>query len=223
MTACRRNLKPVDADAVQHQLSRAVALASDTLRRRGATPAAVAEVIQHILNPAPPDGALIPQVRGLQIAAWHHDLYIQVGLQRLLNSEERPRLTAALAEERLTVYRQPYRAITASLTLAGLGVEDISRLPISAACPTGSSIRATNGRVELGAATARAVRAQLHLRRNADPAEPLLPHSPKALAKVLTDAAVDVGVHVHGRRAERTRDHSRSNLLALGVTVTSLR
>jgi hypothetical protein len=223
MDACRRTLVPADAEAVEQQLSRSVAQANDTLRRRGATPAAVAELVQHILNPAPRDGALITQVRGLQIAAWHHDLYIQVDLQRLLNSEERPRLAAASAEERLTVYRQPYRAITPILTLAGLGVEDISSLPIRAACPTGSSIRTTNGSIALGTATARAVRAQRHLRRNADPAQPLLPHSPKALAKALTDAAVDVGVHVHGRRAERTRDHSRSNLRALGITITSLR
>jgi hypothetical protein len=38
-----------------------------------------------------------------------------------------------------------------------------------------------------------------------------LPHTPKAL----TDAATDLAVHVHGRRAERTRPHISSTLRRL--------
>ena len=54
------------------------------------------------------------------------------------------------------------------------------------------------------------------------PADLLLPYSTKALAKVLTEAATDLGLHVHGRRAERTRDHTEGALRALGVTVEAL-
>jgi hypothetical protein len=222
MAACRRALSAEDAAVVEQQLASSVRQADATLSAHGATTATVAKVMQELLNPAPHDPELITRVRGLQIAAWHHDLYMQVDLQRLLNSEERPRLTAAAAEECLTVYRQPYRAITPVLTMAGLGVEDISTLPIRATCLTGTSVRVGQDRIELGERTARAVRAQLHLRGHAGPDAPLLPHTPKALAKALTEAAVDVGVHVHGRRAERTRDHSRSNLRALGITVARL-
>ena len=56
----------------------------------------------------------------------------------------------------------------------------------------------------------------------AGPTDPLLPHTTKALANVLTDAAQDLGLHLHGRRAERTRDHTEGALRALGITVTSL-
>jgi len=49
-----------------------------------------------------------------------------------------------------------------------------------------------------------------------------MPHTPKAVAKALTDAVIDVGVRVHGRRAERTRDHTQGALRALGITVADL-
>jgi hypothetical protein len=39
---------------------------------------------------------------------------------------------------------------------------------------------------------------------------------------VLAGEAVDVGVRVHGRRAERTRHHTQGALRALGITITDL-
>jgi hypothetical protein len=62
------------------------------------------------------------------------------------------------------------------------------------------------------------VQRQLRLATGASPDDPLLPYSPKAL----TEAATDLGVRVHGRRAERTRDHTEGALRALGVTVETL-
>ncbi len=63
---------------------------------------------------------------------------------------------------------------------------------------------------------------QLRLAAGAGLDDPLLPHSPKALAKALTEAATDLGIPVHGRRAERTRNHTDGALCALGVTVETL-
>jgi hypothetical protein len=63
---------------------------------------------------------------------------------------------------------------------------------------------------------------QLRVAAGGSPDDPLLPHSSKALAKTLTEAATDLGIHVHGRRAERTRDHTEGALRALGVTVETL-
>ena len=41
-------------------------------------------------------------------------------------------------------------------------------------------------------------------------------------AKALTDAATDVGVHVHGRRAARSRAHRDDTLRPLGIKVQAL-
>ena len=88
----------------------------------------------------------------------------------------------------------------------------------------GTSIDTPDALVLVGPHTSRAVRAQRQLRLagSAGPADPLLPYSPKALAKALTEAATDLGIHVHGRRAERTRDHTEGALRALGDTVETL-
>jgi hypothetical protein len=190
----------------------------------GATEKTVATLVHHIVNPAPDDPELVVDLRALQVAAWDHNLYVKIDMPRLLNSEERPRIPTARADGGLAAYRQPYRAIACSLGRLGHGVADIADITIGDTRPDGRRLSCNGHEVELGDAAARAVRAQLHLRARSGATEddPLLPQTPKALAKALTDAAIDVGVRVHGRRAERTRDHTQGALRALGITIADL-
>jgi hypothetical protein len=223
-TTCRETLT---ADALELVETRFLATAQhcDTrLGRDGAHRATVATLAYELINPAPDDPKLITDLRALQVAAWQHDLYVRIDLPRLLHSEERPRFPSLEADFALTAYRQPYRAITAVLTRHGVGLEDIANTRLCDCTEDGRHVRIAGRTVPLGPHTARAVRAQHHLRSRdgADPTDLLLPHSTKALAKALTDAAHDLGLHLHGRRAERTRDHTEGALRALGIDVMSL-
>jgi hypothetical protein len=80
--------------------------------------AATAELLDEILHPAPGNNELIVDARALQLAGWHHDLYIKVDTDRLLNSEELPTVSTLVAARRLAVYRQPYRTLLVALTVA---------------------------------------------------------------------------------------------------------
>jgi hypothetical protein len=52
--------------------------------------------------------------------------------------------------------------------------------------------------------------------------EQLMPYAPQTLAAVLTDANKDLGLHVKGRRAERTRPKHIAFLRRLGITLRTL-
>ncbi|MBN1093446.1 hypothetical protein JKP75_13260 [Blastococcus sp. TML/M2B] len=223
-SAYRRTLSAADAARVDAVFSTTARDCTQGLRAHGATRGTVADLLYGLLNPAPPDAQLTVQLRALQAAAWHHDLYVKIDLARLLHGEERPRIPAAVADAALAPYRQPYRPITVMLTRNSWDLASIGAIRISDAAGDGATLATTTGRVSFGPHTARAVRAQVQLRRaaGAEDNDPLLPHSPKALAKALTEAATDLGLHVHGRRAERTRDHTEGALRALGVTVEAL-
>jgi hypothetical protein len=222
--ACAQALPADGAARVDAHFHAAARACDEALRDHGASRHTVADLLHRILNAAPGDAQLTVEVRALQTAAWHHDLYVKVDLARLLHSEERPRTPAADADAALAAYRQPHRAITVALTRDGRGLEDIGAVLIGDASPDGGTLTIADGAVRVGPHTARAVRAQRHLRlaEGAGTDEPLLPHTPKALAKALTEAAGDLGIHVFGRRAERTRDHTEGALPALGVTVEAL-
>jgi hypothetical protein len=217
-------LGPDDAGRVDACFGRIVDRCERSFAESGATRETVANALYVILNDAPADAELTVAIRALQVAAWRHDQYIKVDMPRLLHSEERPRIKPCELDAAMVAYRQPYRAITAALTRAGHGVADIAAVAVEDADADGTAISVAATPVPLGLHTARAVRAQVHLRKlqGARPGDPLLPHSPKALAKALTDTATDLGIHVFGRRAERTRNHTEGALRALGVTVTRL-
>jgi hypothetical protein len=220
--ACRQTLTPSDLERVETRFLNTARHCHTRLAADGADRAAVAALVYEILNPAPADAELITDLRGAQVAAWHHDLYVRIDLPRLLNSEERPRIPAHEADARLVAYRQPYRAIAVVLTRHGAGLEDIANIRL---CDAADGHLDCAGRtITLGPHTARAVRAQQHLREQAGagPNDPLLPHTTKTLAKALTDAAEDLGLRVHGRRAERTRDHTQGALRALGIDIASM-
>jgi hypothetical protein len=220
----RRRLDPCDAARVDARFNQTAGRCHQQLSSRGPTRECVADLLHAILNTAPPDAELIVDVRALQTAAWHHDLYIKIDLDRLTRSEERPRLPPAAVDDALAAYRQPYRALCATLGRVGHGVADIAAVAILDTDAQLGAITCRGHEVRLGPAAHRALRAQLWLRADAgaDAGDPLLPHTPKALAKALADAAVDLGVRVHGRRAERSRDHTQGGLRALGVTITAL-
>ncbi|MGK5111668.1 hypothetical protein [Geodermatophilus sp. CPCC 205506] len=219
--ACTQTLPADDAARVDAHLRAAARTCDEALRDHGASRHTVADLLHRILNAAPADAQLTIEVRALQTAAWHHDLYVKADMARLLHSEERPRIPAVDADAGLAAYRQPHRAITVALTRTGWGLEDVLAVRVGDA---GTTLTTTDGAVQIGPHTARAIRTQRHLRlaEGAGPDQQLLPHTPKALTKALTEAASDLGIHVAGRRAERTRDHTEGALRALGVTVTRL-
>jgi hypothetical protein len=223
--ACHERLPADDAARVDAHFQATLDRGTRALRDAGAAPDTIADLVHVLVNAAPTDPELTIGLRAVQVAAWHHGLFIQIDLPRILNSQERPHMTSAEVDRRAAAYRQPYRPITIALTRAGHGVADIAEIPIADASVDGTVIRVNDTTERLSPDAARAVRAQLRLRHadGADETNPLLPHTPKALAKVLTQAAIDLGIHVHGRRAERTRDRTRSKLRALGITVTDLR
>ena len=222
--SCQQTLPAEDATRVDAHFTATAARCDAALRDAGATRATVADLLHRLLNPAPGDAQLTVAMRALQTAAWHHDLYVKIDLPRLMHSEERPRIPTAEADAALAAYRQPHRAITVALTRAGADLTDITAVHLRDAADDGSALHVSGERIAVGPHTTRAVLAQRELRAaaGAGPDDPLLPYSPKALAKALTEAAADLGIHVHGRRAERTRDHAEGALRALGVTVEAL-
>jgi hypothetical protein len=221
---CRRTLTTDSLELVDSRFLATARHCLARLTRADADRGTIATLVYEMLNSAPDDPELVTDLRALQTAAWHHDLYVRIDLPRLLNSEERPRIPVEEADTRLTAYRQPYRAITAALTRQGAALEDIAALRLCDVDPSGEQIHCAGRAIPLGPHTTRAAEAQRHLRsqEGAGPTDHFLPHTTKALAKVLTDAAQDLGLHLHGRRAERTRDHTEGALRALGITVTRL-
>lgn len=221
---CSSTLPADQTGAVLARLDATAAYCHQRLGSDGARQGTVATLLYEILNPAPADPELITDLRALQIAAWHHDLYVRIDLPRLLASQERPRVRAEIADQKLTAYRQPYRAITVALTRQGVAVDQIAGITLDDTTDDGQQIACGHRSITLSRPAAQAVRAQRHLRHThgATGDDVLLPHSTKALAKALTDAAEDLNLRVHGRRAERTRDHTEGALRALGITVMSM-
>ncbi|WP_435771371.1 hypothetical protein [Nocardioides sp. SYSU DS0651] len=222
--ACLDHLHGDDLDRTQARLVDVIAACNTAFDRHGATQDTVADLVFDLLNQAPTDNQLAVDIRGLQLAAWHRELYVKVHHTQLHHHEERPLLPRAQVDDTMLAYRQPFRPLTTALTRAGHGVGDITTIRLADCSPDDHVVRCSGEIIELTPAAGVALRAQLHLRRaaGADPADRLLPHSPKALAKALTDARIDLGIHVHGRRAERSRDHTFRALRQLGITVHEL-
>ncbi|RYP86867.1 hypothetical protein EKO23_07795 [Nocardioides guangzhouensis] len=222
--ACQDQLSAQDLTLVGDRLARTVAACTAGLTRTGATEDTVADLALGLLNHAPADAELAVDIRALQIAAWHHDLYVKVNHTRLHQHEERPRQAQEDVDAAMLAYRQPYRALTTALTRQGFGVADIATIAIAYTDPDAGCLDCLDSTISLTPAAATALRAQLYLRRSHGAADhdPLLPHTPKALAKALTDAQTDLAVHVHGRRAERTRNHTTRALRQLGITLHAL-
>ena len=194
-------------------------LAQESLPRQSAGPHGLRDAEGAGVLAAGPVSADVPVAQDEFVVDARHGCRDGIAADRDLPRGPREEADAALA-----AYRQPHRAIPVALTRAGRDLADIGAVRVQDAADDGSALHVARERIAVGPNTARAVHAQRQLRlaAGAGPADPLLPYSPKALAKALTEAATDLGLHVHGRRAERTRDHTEGALRALGVTVETL-
>jgi len=184
----------------------------------GATPATIADIIDDLLLDAPGDDELITRVRDVQLAAWHHDFFARVDLDTLLNSEERPTLAANAVDDALAAYRQPHRILTVTLTRRGHSLDAIARLCRSDVLDGGRRLRISDRIIDLAGEPARALRVAVDLATG----EQLIPYAAQTLAAALTDATRDLGLHVKGRRAERTRPRHTAFLRRLGITLRAL-
>lgn len=222
--AVQRQMPPADAQVVMTDY----AVAADQAARRIATStdaiASTAGPLAEVIRAAPGDARLIAEVRGVQVAAWHHDVHVSVDLPHLLNSEERPRVSVEAAGPAFLSYRQPYRAITWLLAAHHVGLDQIAVVPIEAAGSDGAGIDVAGRTVDVDPSLRAAVRAQRALRLGAGASleDPLLPYATKTLSYALTDAANDLGVAAHGRLAERQTLAPLPWLKKLGITVREL-
>lgn len=194
----------------------------DVLDRDGADIDVIANLVEHVMAPAPLDDALVVGVRALQLAAWHHDTYVKTDIPALLASSERPLVDPITIDETLVAYRQPHRAVVVALAAQQIGVLATLQITVGDARNDGLDLPA--GRVAvLGEQTSRACRAQVELRRREGAAacDPLFRLTDRAVSSALNQAALDFGIAVHGRRAER-HVHPRRWLARLGITVTDL-
>jgi hypothetical protein len=225
LATCQERLEPADLARVEQSFTEEVAAHYFGLADGGNTVDAVGKRVHAILNPAPDDDMLTLRLRALQVAAWRRNLFVAVDLPKVINSEERPRQAPHIADEKMAVYKQPHRALAVALTREGFGAREIGEIRIADADPAGRHLQCAGRRVGVTGQPVIALRAQMELRKRqgAGDAEPLIPHTPKALAKVLTEAASDLGVHVHGRRVERTRPKDTMHLRRIGITVAELR
>jgi hypothetical protein len=109
-SACLERLPDDDAAArVDAHFQAALDRGFRVLRDAAAAPDTVADLVHVLVNAAPADPELIVGLRAIQVAAWHHELFVQVDLPRILNSDERPRMTSVEVDRIVTAYRQPYR------------------------------------------------------------------------------------------------------------------
>lgn len=220
--ATLQTLPVADATRVLEELHHAVVDAWTPIAAAAEPARATARHAVDLLRQALPDNRLTTHLRGLQLAAWHHDVHLSVDLTTLLYSEERPRVPKDDAAAALAAYKQPYRPITWLLADQGLGLDTIAAIPTAAAAPDGATIDTPAGTVTVPDDLRAAVRAQAILRGGHEPQAALLPHSPKALAAALTDAAIDLGLPRHGRIAERATPTDTAWLAKLGIRIRAL-
>lgn len=218
----RERVSPEDYASIESHFTDTFTRCDDLLDRDGATADVIATLVESVMAPAPLDDALIVGVRALQLAAWHHDAYVKTDIPALLASSERQLIDPITIDEALVAYRQPHRALVVALAAQQVGV--LATLKITIGDAKSPGLRVPDGRVlHLHEHTARACRAQVELRRRhgATAGDPLLPLTDRAVSTALNQAALDFGIAVHGRRAER-HVHPRRWLARLGITVSSL-
>lgn len=220
--AVNHTLHGAEQDTVLRSFETAARRADEAFQQGGTGPGTVRRIVDDILEDAPGDDLLLTRIRGAQLAAWHHDLFIRVEIAALLNSEERPTLPASQVDEALIAYRQPHRIITCALTNRGQPLRDIAKLHTSDIGPAGRQLRIGDDTITVTDTLARALRVARDLagQRGDDR---LLPYAEQTLAAVITDATKDLGLHVKGRRAERTRPKHTAYLGRLGITLRSLK
>lgn len=220
--AQRRTLTPSQNGRVERWIQTVLDDAEEYLSKEGPTVEAVADLVEQSLIPAPMDDQLTADLRAIQIAAWHHDLYLKVDVSALLNSAERPTLDPVTADRLLTAYREPHRALAVGLTSHQVGVAAMRQITLRDVTADGDIL--LGGRaIRLEEHTRRAALAQRKLRvmNGASDDDVLLRVTERALSSALNKAALDFGIRVHGRRAERHL-HPGRWLARLGIATHSL-
>lgn len=220
-SAVDRALHGAEHDLVIRTFESAARAADETFHQAGTGAETVRQIIDDLLEDAPGDDLLLARIRGAQLAAWHHDLFIRVDATALLASEERPTLPSSRVDEALTAYRQPHRIITCSLTNRGQALRDIANLRTSDIDKSGQHLSIAGDTVTVSDNLNRALRVARDL-TNQRGDDRLLPYAEQSLATIITDATHDLGLHVKGRRAERTRPKHTAYLARLGITLRSL-
>jgi hypothetical protein len=219
---CRTRISADDYQRVSGRFAAQTATAANAMRGATDLHATATDLIDTLLRQAPTDDQLICDLRAIQVAAWHHDLYIRVDLTTLLHSQERPHRNIADIDTALLAYRQPQRILVPALTARGHALEPIAALTLADAGVDGT-LTIDSKPVADSPALKAAVRAARHHRldERASPDDPLIPYAPKAMSHMITQAREDLGLHVHGRRAERYL-HPRQWLNKLGITLEDL-
>ena len=218
-----RNTLPADSYAqIEEHFTATFTRCDEVLDRDGPTPDVIARLVETLMATAPLDDALIVYVRALQLAAWHHDVYIKTDVPALLASSERQLVDPITIDEALVSYRQPPRALVVALAAQQVAVAATLAITVADACEC-SALLVGNRTVRLLEYTDRARRAQLELRRRqgARPSDPLIQLTDRAVSTALNYAALDFGITVHGRRAER-HAYPRRWLNRLGISISPL-
>lgn len=219
-TACSTTLGPKAAERVALRHASTAVRCYDVMQRDGATPDVIAGLVEGVLRTAPEDDLLVTDIRALQLAAWHHDIYLKTDIPMLLASPERQLTDLETVDQALVAYRQPHRSVAVTLSLHQVGVRALCALTISMADRRGRFVICPDGRlIDMPEHGGRALRALVELRHKHGASEmaPLLHVSERAISQALNDANTDLNIRVHGRRAER-HAHPGRWLRRLGLT-----
>lgn len=223
-SACTTTLGPKAAERVELRHASTAVRCYDVLRRDGATPDVIARLVEGVLRTAPQDDLLVTDIRALQLAAWHHDVYLKADIPLLLASPERQLTDLETVDQALVAYRQPHRSVAVTLAMHQIGVRALQAITVDMADRRGRFVACPDGRtIDMPEHAARAVRALVELRHNhsASSTAPLFDVTERAISQALNDASTDLNIRVYGRRAER-HVHPNRWLRRLGLTPHSL-
>jgi hypothetical protein len=223
LSSCRQELSQTGYDKLARRHAAVAARCLHRMEEGGTGIHVIARLVEEILLPAPQDDLLVTDIRALQLAAWHHDIYVKTNIAALLASPERQLADPISVDQALVAYRQPHRPVAVALAAHQIGVGDIAAIRISDASPDGSVMTRGGRRITVGEHGARALNALVSLRtRHGVSLEAALLGVPeRAISVALNDANTDLGIRVHGRRAER-HVHPRRWLTSLGLRVHEL-
>lgn len=192
------------------------------LEEAGDAKTSIRQALTNTILEGDSDASMCARVKGIQAAAWHHDIYVSIDFDRLLNSPERPRVPPHETDHLLLAYRQPLRAIAVGLALRGVGIKDITGLSLSDITDIGHlppSIRIDDP----SPALCLALRAQRLLRvsQGASPDDPLLPLAQRTLTTYVHQAGQDLGIYSCVARIPTMTNRNRW-LNGLGIRIESL-
>ncbi|MGZ4531332.1 MAG: hypothetical protein ACXVXP_03155 [Mycobacteriaceae bacterium] len=228
LSACKHTLPHASYDKVALRHAAVARHCYDRISRDGTDIDVLARLVDEILRPAPQDDLLVTDIRALQLAAWHHDLYMKTDISQLLASPERQLTDPHTVDQALVAYRQPHRPVAVALAAHQICVTDTQALRIRdarlATAGSSASITTRGGRrIDLEQHTGRALEALVRVRtaRSSNHDQPLLGVTDRAVSQALNDANTDLDIRVHGRKAER-HTHPQRWLRTLGLTVSEL-